>query len=179
MSTDWDHKVTALIREGRSHYIQGLEMPDAGRFATTVLITAGAGGDQRERGLNENTEVPRSSRIQVYSPHTAVDAAPGGLGDWLADIVTGTLSEPEPATRTADVSENQPVNTEGSGGNPAESNDDPFVEKPANKHPKRLALRRTYSRPTYPKPKELEQTDLAPSATPFPLSKSCVAEYSS
>ncbi|PNS14365.1 Protein NIF3 [Sphaceloma murrayae] len=28
--------------------------------------------------------------ISVYSPHTAVDCAPGGLGDWLADIVTGT-----------------------------------------------------------------------------------------
>lgn len=27
--------------------------------------------------------------ISVYSPHTAVDAAPGGLNDWLADIVTG------------------------------------------------------------------------------------------
>jgi putative NIF3 family GTP cyclohydrolase 1 type 2 len=27
---------------------------------------------------------------QVYSPHTAVDCASGGLGDWLADIVTGT-----------------------------------------------------------------------------------------
>lgn len=31
-----------------------------------------------------------SHGISVYSPHTAVDAAPGGLGDWLADIVTGT-----------------------------------------------------------------------------------------
>jgi putative NIF3 family GTP cyclohydrolase 1 type 2 len=28
--------------------------------------------------------------ISVYSPHTAVDAAPDGLNDWLADIVTGT-----------------------------------------------------------------------------------------
>ncbi|KAL9062959.1 MAG: hypothetical protein Q9157_008515, partial [Trypethelium eluteriae] len=28
--------------------------------------------------------------ISVYCPHTAIDAAPGGLGDWLADIVTGT-----------------------------------------------------------------------------------------
>ncbi|CAK1367331.1 unnamed protein product [Cercospora beticola] len=28
--------------------------------------------------------------ISVYSPHTAVDCARGGLGDWLADIVTGT-----------------------------------------------------------------------------------------
>lgn len=27
--------------------------------------------------------------ISVYSPHTAIDAAPSGLGDWLADIVTG------------------------------------------------------------------------------------------
>lgn len=25
----------------------------------------------------------------MYSPHTAVDAAPGGLNDWLADIITG------------------------------------------------------------------------------------------
>jgi putative NIF3 family GTP cyclohydrolase 1 type 2 len=25
--------------------------------------------------------------ISVYSPHTAVDAAPGGLNDWLADII--------------------------------------------------------------------------------------------
>lgn len=32
--------------------------------------------------------------ISVYSPHTAIDAAPGGLGDWLADIVTGTPAEP-------------------------------------------------------------------------------------
>ena len=38
---------------------------------------------------------------QVYSPHTAVDAAPGGLGDWLADIVTGTLPGPEPEAHTA------------------------------------------------------------------------------
>ncbi|KAI5211368.1 hypothetical protein AUEXF2481DRAFT_1300 [Aureobasidium subglaciale EXF-2481] len=28
--------------------------------------------------------------ISVYSPHTAIDCAPGGLGDWLADIVSGT-----------------------------------------------------------------------------------------
>jgi putative NIF3 family GTP cyclohydrolase 1 type 2 len=31
--------------------------------------------------------------ISVYSPHTAVDAAPGGLNDWLADIVTGVNTE--------------------------------------------------------------------------------------
>ena len=26
--------------------------------------------------------------LQVYCPHTAVDAAPGGLGDWLQDVIT-------------------------------------------------------------------------------------------
>lgn len=36
-----------------------------------------------------------SHGISVYSPHTAIDAAPGGLGDWLADIVTGTRKHPE------------------------------------------------------------------------------------
>lgn len=32
--------------------------------------------------------------LQVYSPHTAVDCQKGGLGDWLADIVTGTPAKP-------------------------------------------------------------------------------------
>ncbi|TKA83119.1 hypothetical protein B0A55_00902 [Friedmanniomyces simplex] len=32
--------------------------------------------------------------ISVYSPHTAIDCARGGLGDWLADIVTGTPHHP-------------------------------------------------------------------------------------
>ena len=27
--------------------------------------------------------------ISVYCPHTAVDAAPGGLNDWLCDIFSG------------------------------------------------------------------------------------------
>ncbi|KAL4780242.1 GTP cyclohydrolase 1 type 2/Nif3 [Aspergillus varians] len=30
--------------------------------------------------------------ISVYSPHTAVDATPGGMGDWLCDIVTGAFT---------------------------------------------------------------------------------------
>ncbi|KAJ0416152.1 GTP cyclohydrolase 1 type 2/Nif3 [Aspergillus carlsbadensis] len=30
--------------------------------------------------------------ISVYSPHTAVDATPGGMGDWLCDIVTGAIA---------------------------------------------------------------------------------------
>jgi putative NIF3 family GTP cyclohydrolase 1 type 2 len=30
----------------------------------------------------------------VYSPHTAVDAVPGGMADWLCDIVSGSVSGP-------------------------------------------------------------------------------------
>jgi putative NIF3 family GTP cyclohydrolase 1 type 2 len=30
------------------------------------------------------------NNIAVYSPHTALDAAPGGLGDWLADVVSAS-----------------------------------------------------------------------------------------
>lgn len=99
---------------------------------------------------------------QVYSPHTAVDAAPGGLGDWLADIVTGTLTEPEPETKTAKPERKEPesLETDSSDGKPAESeSDDPFIAK---KPSRPFALQRgsTYSKPTYPAPIELEATDL-------------------
>ncbi|MCJ1471329.1 NGG1 interacting factor [Pseudocyphellaria aurata] len=109
--------------------------------------------------------------ISVYSPHTAIDAAPGGLGDWLADIVTGTLSEPEPATKTAEPEkpETNSLNTDSSNGHSQSSDQDPFIENPQEEktpkpRPARMALQRTYSKPTYPKPIELEQTDLAPSS---------------
>ena len=32
-------------------------------------------------------------KIGVYSPHTALDAAPGGVNDWLADLLDGEASE--------------------------------------------------------------------------------------
>lgn len=59
----------------------------------------------------------------MYCPHTAVDAAPGGLGDWLADIVTGTLSiesenDQNAAANTAVTAD---ITSTGQG-------DDPFVE---------------------------------------------------
>ncbi|KAF1834292.1 NGG1p interacting factor 3 [Decorospora gaudefroyi] len=70
-----------------------------------------------------------SHGISVYSPHTAVDAAPGGLGDWLADIVTGT--------RTSDSESHEPTK--------GESNEDPFIEKKRptytlNHHPSQALL---------------------------------------
>ena len=106
---------------------------------------------------------------QVYSPHTAVDAAPGGLGDWLADIVTGTLPSPEPETTTADADSSETASLMSSEGVAAESEQDPFVEKvnvdekTPKQRPNRIALQRTYSKPTYPTPsRTLEQTDLTP-----------------
>lgn len=47
----------------------------------------------------------RADTLQVYSPHTAIDAAAGGLGDWLADIVTGKPKRgqiPQPAQQSDD-----------------------------------------------------------------------------
>lgn len=77
-----------------------------------------------------------SHGISVYSPHTAVDAAPGGLGDWLADIVTGTKT-----TRDEDLS-----GAESSQQGSKADDDDPFIEKkrPAftlNHHPSQTTLR--------------------------------------
>ncbi|OMP81425.1 Protein NIF3-like protein [Diplodia seriata] len=46
--------------------------------------------------------------ISVYCPHTAVDAAPGGLGDWLADIVTGNLAS---ASEQSSIKSAQPGKT--------------------------------------------------------------------
>lgn len=66
-----------------------------------------------------------SHGISVYSPHTAVDAAPGGLGDWLADIVTGSKKNPE--LEEAELgSEARKISKE--------EDDDPFVD---DKRPKR------------------------------------------
>ncbi|KAF3010571.1 hypothetical protein E8E13_000702 [Curvularia kusanoi] len=59
-----------------------------------------------------------SHGISVYSPHTAVDAAPGGLGDWLADIVTGTKT-------SYDASPSAAVTP----GPQSEGDHDPFVQR--------------------------------------------------
>lgn len=56
----------------------------------------------------------------MYSPHTALDSAPGGLGDWLADIVTGTKT-----VRDGSDADGQSEATS----NTNADDDDPFVEK--------------------------------------------------
>ncbi|KAB2575512.1 Protein NIF3-like protein [Lasiodiplodia hormozganensis] len=60
--------------------------------------------------------------ISVYCPHTAVDAAPGGLGDWLADVATGSL---------VDASEQSSLKSAQPSPLPAGSSEqaDPFVDK--------------------------------------------------
>lgn len=124
--------------------------------------------------------------ISVYSPHTAVDAAPGGLGDWLADIVTGTLPGPEPETHTAGKRNEQPAldkeekyssRPDSIKEEPSADGDEPSAEKQvapneAASKPKGRPARpsmapraSTYSKPTYPKPAELDKSDLNPSDT--------------
>jgi dinuclear metal center YbgI/SA1388 family protein len=81
-----------------------------------------------------------SHGISVYSPHTAVDAAPGGLGDWLADIVT--------ETKTSYDRSSLRVDTAAQAGARKEQDDDPFVGKSLrppmftlNHHPSQTQLR--------------------------------------
>ncbi|CAL8577803.1 hypothetical protein XPA_003618 [Xanthoria parietina] len=110
--------------------------------------------------------------ISVYSPHTAVDAAPGGLADWLADIVTGHLPNPEPATHTAQPEKDSPETIEEEeeegGGVEAEAEADREQPAEAKKKPQRprMSLQRTYSKPTYPshRPVDTSKTDLDPSS---------------
>ena len=81
-----------------------------------------------------------SHGISVYSPHTAIDAAPGGLGDWLADIVTGSKKHTE-FMQGANAG-NQPGKTP-----VKEGGDDPFVED-GNK--KSSSLRPTWALAHHP-----------------------------
>ena len=122
--------------------------------------------------------------ISVYSPHTAVDAAPGGLGDWLADIVTGTLPGPEPETHTGAKESEQPALEKGEKYSPrpesiredpeegeerrsiAETENSSKISpksKPRPARPSMAPRASTYSKPTYPKPAEVEKSDLSPS----------------
>ncbi|KAL8663846.1 MAG: hypothetical protein Q9202_003532 [Teloschistes flavicans] len=102
--------------------------------------------------------------ISVYSPHTAVDAAPGGLADWLADIVTGHLPNPEPSTHTAKQGATEDIPEEGEaeeGSGTQTPSEQPAEEKKKPQRP-RPKMQRTYSKPTYPshRPVDASKTDL-------------------
>ena len=108
-----------------------------------------------------------------------MDAAPGGLGDWLADIVTGTLPGPEPETHTAKSkdettdaigkdADGDPVKEEVGENGEQSAEKEESSEPKAKKRPGRPSMgprQSTYSKPTYPKPAELDKTDLSPSTT--------------
>lgn len=85
-----------------------------------------------------------SQGISVYSPHTAVDAAPGGLGDWLADIVTGiSTAQDESGSEGEDARHSE---VECGGQRRDESDENPFFEKnnsayTLNHHPSQTTLR--------------------------------------
>jgi dinuclear metal center YbgI/SA1388 family protein len=118
-----------------------------------------------------------SAGISVYCPHTAVDAVPGGMADWMCDIVSGKLDAPEPETHTAltsrgngdAVEKDEPSESEidtetETDTETTESNadSDPFIDKTP-----RPSLKRAYSKPTYPIPASAPShkfTPLHPSA---------------
>ena len=93
--------------------------------------------------------------ISVYCPHTAVDAAAGGMTDWLCDIVTGKLSEPEPATHTAPPTDS--TSTQSTGEAPEAAQSSSTQSRPSG-------LQRAYSRPTYPQHPSSSSPPLHPSA---------------
>lgn len=52
-------------------------------------------GDSQQQSLLRLVQ----NGISVYSPHTAVDTVPGGMADWLCDVVTGTWQVDRSAAR--------------------------------------------------------------------------------
>ncbi|KAF7502992.1 hypothetical protein GJ744_004753 [Endocarpon pusillum] len=112
--------------------------------------------------------------ISVYCPHTAVDAVPGGMTDWLCDIVTGTPPVPH-GEKTASVSKAESIPQETAQPPHGESNSESQTKKPqqnSDRQPKseddafddgaalprsptkssskRPDMKRTYSKPVYP-----------------------------
>jgi len=142
-----------------------------------------------------------SHGISVYSPHTAVDIVPGGMADWLCDIVTGKVEgDPEPKTFTSDATKeaeqeqslaqrSEPasetdVTTSGEDEpkTPSDSHShgngstDPFTDNPKTPKPKPkrpAAIHRTYSKPSYPSYRGRDQErDPSPRETPSPIQSS-------
>jgi putative NIF3 family GTP cyclohydrolase 1 type 2 len=98
--------------------------------------------------------------ISVYCPHTAVDAVPDGMADWLCDIVSGKLSNPEPETHTA-TSDKPPMLE----AHEKKSQAKPEDTKTQGDRPSAYS-QRSYSKPTYPLPISLSETDLYASSVP-------------
>lgn len=102
--------------------------------------------------------------ISVYCPHTAVDQVPGGMADWLCDVVTGKVDSPELEAYTAGQSPpiSAPSDTEvttseseldlnGNGNGEDGDGDSDASTKPTSHSD---ALSDPFVSPTTPKPKE-------------------------
>jgi dinuclear metal center YbgI/SA1388 family protein len=118
--------------------------------------------------------------IGVYSPHTAVDAIPGGMADWLCDIVTGNLDATELETHTngADANDSPESetdvrtseNTSAASTKPdsplnTAHTDDPFISPKSQSKEGTASLtstQRTYSKPAYPTATPVSNTSLHP-----------------
>lgn len=104
--------------------------------------------------------------VSVYCPHTAVDAVPEGMTDWLCDIASGKLDNPEPSTHTAAGNE-APVLEEGEvqpSSRPDGTNTSQASTKEASRPP--ATSQRSYSKPTYPRSMPSSATDLHSNSTP-------------
>lgn len=86
---------------------------------------------------------------QVYCPHTAVDAAPGGLGDWLADIVTGTLTDPDTPQDDTSTTASSPE---------PKTPEDPFITVPTNPQKPEAQKGNEPSEPRMPEAPDAEGT---------------------
>jgi dinuclear metal center YbgI/SA1388 family protein len=104
--------------------------------------------------------------ISVYCPHTAVDAVPDGMTDWLCDIVSGKLSDPEPETHTAAGNEAPVLEEREMKAHPKSKEtktDDASSKETARPAPH---LQRSYSKPTYPRLASSSTTDLQTNSIP-------------
>ncbi|KAJ9603612.1 hypothetical protein H2200_011798 [Cladophialophora chaetospira] len=117
--------------------------------------------------------------ISVYCPHTAVDTVPGGMADWLCDVVTGKLEDPEPKAHNAEfvASETEVTTSESNSEAPSKpstrpttpsagghnNDEDPFTT-PRAKAKMKLArpdhTRRKYSKPGFPVPTDIFHPDV-------------------
>ncbi|KAI9685178.1 MAG: hypothetical protein M1822_004765 [Bathelium mastoideum] len=93
--------------------------------------------------------------ISVYCPHTAIDAAPGGLGDWLADIVTGTpVKAPQPKEEKG--AKEDEVKENGTSAKDSDEKDSPKEDGNALLAPKRP----TYMLQHHPSQADIKEPDL-------------------
>ena len=97
----------------------------------------------------------------MYSPHTAVDAAPEGLGNWLADIVTGDFADMGSSSQSTTNGEpgnrsSLPEESESPARSKSSSETEHFTDAESSSErlrpplPPRAYLTRQYSSPSYP-----------------------------